>query len=188
MEDLIALPMAQQRQQRLKDAVQEYGRGLFKFIRGRVKNDADAEDIIQDVWYQLGSIIDIEPIEQLSAWLFRVSRNRIVDKQRKKHPHSLEEITVMDDEGDSYFTEVILADLINPESELEQKYLREAIFSALDELPEAQRMVFVWNELEDMTFQEIADITGENIKTLISRKRYAVAYLRERLKLLYKEY
>lgn len=188
MEDLIALPMAQQRQQKLKDAVQENGRNLFKFIRGRVKSDADAEDIIQDVWYQLSNIIDIEPIEQLSAWLYRVSRNRIVDKQRKKQPQSLEDFTYKDEDGDIYYTEAFLADLINPESELEQKFLREAIFSALDELPETQRMVFVWNELEDLTFQEIADITGENIKTLISRKRYAVAYLRERLKTLYKEY
>ena len=186
MEDVIILPMVQQRQQKLKDAVQEYGRNLFKFIRGRVKNDADAEDILQDVWYQLSSIIDIEPIEQLSAWLFRVSRNKIVDKQRKKTPLLLEDFTTEDE--DIYYPEAFLADLINPESELEQKLLREAIFSALEELPEPQRLVFVWNELEDMTFQEIADITGENIKTLISRKRYAVAYLRERLKTLYKEY
>jgi len=186
MEDLIALPMAQQ--QKLKNAVQEYGKNLFKFIRGRVKSDADAEDIIQDVWYQLSKVIDIEPIEQISAWLFRVSRNRIVDKQRKKQTQSLEDFAYTDEDGDIYYTEALLADLINPESELERNALREAIFSALDELPEAQRMVFVWNELDDLTFQEIADITGENIKTLISRKRYAVAFLRERLKTLYKEY
>ncbi|HCT30664.1 MAG TPA: RNA polymerase subunit sigma-24 [Bacteroidales bacterium] len=178
--------MAQQ--QKLKNAVQEYGKNLFKFIRGRVKSDADAEDIIQDVWYQLSKVIDIEPIEQISAWLFRVSRNRIVDKQRKKQTQSLEDFAYTDEDGDIYYTEALLADLINPESELERNALREAIFSALDELPEAQRMVFVWNELDDLTFQEIADITGENIKTLISRKRYAVAFLRERLKTLYKEY
>jgi RNA polymerase sigma factor (sigma-70 family) len=188
MEDIIALPMAQQRQQKLKDAVQEYGKNLFKFIRGRVNNDADAEDIIQDVWYQLSNIIDIEPIEQLSAWLFRVSRNRIIDKQRKKQTQSLEDITRKEEDGETYFVEEILADLINPESELEQKMLREIIFTALDELPEEQRLVFVWNELEDMTFQEMAEITGENIKTLISRKRYAVAYLRERLKKFYRDY
>jgi len=188
MEDLIALPMAQARQQKLKEAVQEYGRNLFKFIRGRVKNDADAEDILQDVWYQLSSIIDIEPIEQLSAWLFRVSRNRILDKQRKKKPQSLEDFAYQDEDGEIYYPEAILANIINPESELEQKAVMDEIFSALDELPEAQRLVFIWNELEDLTFQEIADITGENIKTLISRKRYAVAYLRERLKKLYKDY
>lgn len=187
MEDLIALPMAQQRQQILSNAVQDYGKQLFKFIRGRVKSDADAEDIIQDVWYQLSKVIDIEPIEQISAWLFRVSRNRIVDKQRKKQTRSLDDFALEDEDGETYYPETLLAELINPESELEQSALREAIFTALDELPEAQRMVFVWNELDDLTFQEISDITGENIKTLISRKRYAVAYLRARLKALYNE-
>ena len=97
MEDIIALPMAQQ--QKVKDAVQEYGRGLFKFIRGRVKSDAAAEDIIQDVWYQLSKVIDIEPIEQISAWLFRVSRNRIVDKQRKKQTQSLDDFALEDEDG-----------------------------------------------------------------------------------------
>lgn len=188
MEELIALPMTQQRQQKLSNAVQNYGKQLFKFIRSRVKNDADAEDILQDVWYQLSNIIDIEPIDQISAWLFRVSRNRIVDKQRKKQTHSLEALAHEDEDGETYYPEAILAEIINPESELEQKVVREAIFSALDELPEEQRLVFIWNELEDKTFQEIADVTGENIKTLISRKRYAVAYLRERLKKLYNEY
>jgi RNA polymerase sigma factor (sigma-70 family) len=188
MEDIIALPMTQQRQQNIKDAVQNYGKQLFKFIRSRVTSDADAEDILQDVWYQLSSIIDIGPIEQLSAWLFRVSRNRIVDKQRKKHPLSLEALALVDEDGETYYPEAILEDIINPESEFEQKIVRDAIFSALDELPDEQRLVFIWNEFDDMTFQEIADITGENIKTLISRKRYAVMYLRERLKKLYNEY
>lgn len=180
--------MAQARQQKLKEAVQDYGKSLFKFIRGRVKSESDAEDILQDVWYQLSSIIDIEPIEQLSAWLFRVSRNRIVDRQRKKQPQSLEDFSFEDEEGDAFYPESIIAELINPESELEQKFVREAIFTALEELPKEQRLVFIWNEMEDRTFQEISDITGENIKTLISRKRYAVAYLRERLKNLYKDY
>jgi RNA polymerase sigma factor (sigma-70 family) len=187
MEDLIILPMTQQRQQSLVKAVQNYGKQLFKFIRSRVKSDADAEDILQDVWYQLSSIIDIEPIEQLSAWLYRVSRNRIVDKQRKKTPQRLEELSYIDEDGEVYYPEEILADIINPESEFEQKAVHDAIFNALDELPDEQRMVFVWNELEGLTFQQIADITGENIKTLISRKRYAVLYLRARLEKLYNE-
>jgi len=187
MEDVILLPMAQQRQQNLVNAVQSYGKQLFKFIRSRVKSDADAEDILQDVWYQLSSIIDIEPIEQLSAWLYRVSRNRIVDKQRKKTPQLLEELTYIDEDGEIFYPEAILADIKNPESEFEQKLVHEAIFKALDELPSEQRLVFIWNELDGMTFQQIADITGDNIKTLISRKRYAVAYLRERLQKTYYE-
>jgi len=153
MEDLISLPMAQARQQMLSNAVQDYGNKLFKFIRGRVKSEADAEDILQDVWYQLSSIIDIEPIEQLSAWLFRVSRNRILDKQRRKKPQSLEDFAYQDEDGEIYYPEAILADIINPESELEKKAVMDVIFSALDELPEAQRLVFIWNELENMTFQ-----------------------------------
>ena len=180
--------MVQQRQQNIKIAVQSYGKQLFKFIRSRVSSDADAEDILQDVWYQLSSIIDIEPIDQLSSWLFKVSRNRIVDKQRKKTPQSLEELAYMDEDGEMYYPEAVLADIINPENEFEQKAVHEAIFSALDELPEEQKLVFVWNELDGLTFQQIADITGENIKTLISRKRYAVAQLRERLQKLYNEY
>ena len=85
MDELIAIPMAQ-RQQSIQNAVQEYGKRLLGFIRSRVKNDQDAEDILQDVWYQLSSIIDTEPIELLSSWLYRVSKNRIVDKKRKHKP------------------------------------------------------------------------------------------------------
>ena len=85
MDELIAIPMVQ-RQQSIQNAVQEYGKRLFSFIRSRVKSDEDAEDILQDVWYQLISIIDTQPIELLSSWLFRVSKNRIVDKKRKQKP------------------------------------------------------------------------------------------------------
>ena len=177
--------MTLQRQQNIKNAVQNYGKQLFKFIRSRVKSDADAEDILQDVWYQLSSIIDVQPIEQISAWLYRVSRNRILDKQRKKTPESLESLAYQDEDGEMFYPEAVLSVLINPESELEQKGLHEAIFKALDELPNEQRLVFIWNELDGLTFQQIAEITGENVKTLISRKRYAVAYLRERLQKLY---
>jgi len=177
--------MAQQRQQNIVNAVQNYGKQLFRFIRSRVKSDADAEDILQDVWYQLSSVIDIEPIGQLSAWLFRVSKNRIIDKQRKKTPELLEGLGYEDENGDIFYPEVFLSEIINPESEFEQQVVREAIFNALDELPDDQRLVFIWNELDGLTFQQIADITGDNIKTLISRKRYAVAHLRKRLQKLY---
>jgi RNA polymerase sigma factor (sigma-70 family) len=187
MVDLIAIsPMA--KQQRVLDAVQDYGKRLFSFIRGRVKSDEDAEDILQDVWYQLSSIVDTEPIEQLSAWLFRVSRNRIVDKHRKQKPQSLEDLAYEDEDGDLIYLEALMADEVNPEIELERAFLREEFFAALSELPEKQREVFVWNEMEDMTLQQIADKSGDNIKTIISRKRYAVANLRQRLQNLYDEY
>jgi RNA polymerase sigma factor (sigma-70 family) len=187
MVDLITLsPMA--KQQKILDAVQNYGKRLFGFIRSRVRTDEDAEDILQDVWYQLSSLVDIEPIEQLSSWLFRVSRNRIVDKQRKLKPQSLEDLAYEDEDGELVYSEILFSDELNPETELERALLREEIFTALSELPQKQRDVFVWNELEDKTLQEIADKTGESIKTIISRKRYAVAYLRECLQNMYNEY
>ena len=175
-------------QQSILYAVQNYGKRLFSFIRNRVNNDEDAEDILQDVWYQLSSIVDTEPVEQLSAWLYRVSRNRIADKNRKHMPLALEDLAYEDEAGDRVYPEALLADSFNPETELEREYFREAFFAALQELPVKQRDVFVWNELEDMTLQQIADKTGDNIKTIISRKRYAVAHLRKRLQNMYNDY
>jgi RNA polymerase sigma factor (sigma-70 family) len=176
------------KQQRIIDAVQNYGKRLFGFIRSRVKSNEDAEDILQDVWYQLSSMVDIEPIEQLSSWLFRVSHNRIVDKQRKLRPGSLEDLAYEDEEGEFVYPEALLADETNPEIELERAFLKEEFFKALEDMPQKQREVYVWNELEGMTLQEIANKTGEKIKTIISRKVYAVAYLRARLREIYNEY
>jgi RNA polymerase sigma factor (sigma-70 family) len=176
------------KQQRILDAVQNYGKRLFGFIRSRVKSNEDAEDILQDVWYQLSRILDSEPIEQLSAWLFQVSRNRIADKQRKFKPQSLEDLAFEDEEGELVYPEALIADFRNPEIELERVLFREEFFAALYALPQKQREVFIWNEMEDLTLQEIADRTGENIKTIISRKRYAVAHLREWLQEIYNEY
>ena len=177
-----------QRQQNIQHAVQNYGKRLLGFIRSRVKSDEDAEDILQDVWYQLSSIIDTEPIVQLSSWLYRVSRNRIVDKNRKKSPQSLADFVYEDEDGEVVYPQGLLSDSLTPETELEQSYIRESLYTALSKLPEKQRDVFVWNELEDMTLQEIADKTGESIKTIISRKRYAIAHLRERLQFMYNDY
>jgi RNA polymerase sigma factor (sigma-70 family) len=187
MDELIAIPMAQ-RQQSIQYAVQNYGKRLFSFIRSRVKNDQDAEDILQDVWYQLISIIDTHPIELLSSWLYRVSRNRIVDKKRKQKPQPLEDLAYKDKAGEMVFPEALLMDDKNPETEFERSYFRELFFKALSELPDKQREVFVLNELDDLTLQQIADTTGESIKTIISRKRYAVAHLRKRLQEMYYNY
>ena len=168
--------------------MQEYGKRLLRFIRSRVKNDEDAEDILRDVWYQLSSIIDTEPIVQLSSWLYRVSKNRIVDKKRKKSAQSLTDLVYEDEDGEMVWPEALLTDSTNPDSELERSFIRDSFLTALNELPDKQKEVFVWNELEDLTLQEIADKTGESIKTIISRKRYAVAHLRKRLQGLYDEY
>ncbi|HNW69959.1 MAG TPA: sigma-70 family RNA polymerase sigma factor [Bacteroidales bacterium] len=187
MDELITLPMVQ-RQQSIIYAVQHYGKRLFSFIRSRVKNDEDARDILQDVWYQLSTAIESEPVGKLSSWLYRVSKNRIIDKNRKQTTLSLEDFAYVDEDGAWQYPEALLEDEVKPDMEFEQAYFREKLFAALDELPEKQRQVFVWNEMEEMTLQEIADKTGDNIKTIISRKRYAVAYLRKRLQKMVYDY
>lgn len=177
-----------QRQESINDAVQSYGKRLFGFIRNRVKNDEDAKDILQDVWYQLTAIIDTEPFVQLSSWLYRVSRNKIVDKNRKQTTISLDDMVYEDEEGEMIYPEALIIDSNPSDSEFDKVYFKEILFRALNELPEKQREVFVMNELEDFTLQQIADITGESIKTIISRKRYAVLHLRERLQNIYNNY
>jgi RNA polymerase sigma factor (sigma-70 family) len=184
---MMTITMADQRRQNIIQAVRDYGRRLFYFIRGRVKTDEDAEDILQDVWYQFSNILNAEPIEQTSAWLFRVARNRIIDKYRKHQTTSLEEMLDDDEEGNFNFGEFLLAETLTPETEYFKSIFWQQLFTALDELPEEQKQVFIWNELEDISFNEIAERTGEKINTLITRKRYAVLHLRKRLEQLYKE-
>ncbi len=168
-------------------AIQEYGKRLFSFIRHRVKTDEDAEDILQDVWYQLSNTLSAEPIEQVGSWLYTVARNRITDSYRKQKPLHLDEFVYEDEEGEVSYKDLFLADRVTPEDKYERKLFWQEFGKALKDMPEEQRQVFVWNELEDMTFREIAEKTGENIKTLISRKRYAVNFLRERLETVYEE-
>ena len=182
------IPMAEKRNQTVGSAIQTYGQRLFQFIRGKVSTNADAEDILQEVWYQFSKVIDTEPIEQASGWLFRVARNRVTDSYRKKREDLLEDYAYEDEEGDVLFKEILFADYDTPETEMFKQVFWEELYAALDELPEAQRYVFIWNEIEGKTFQEISDDTGVNIKTLISRKGYAVKYLRTRLATLYEEF
>jgi RNA polymerase sigma factor (sigma-70 family) len=184
MDKLVELPILK-RQQSIKHTVQNYGKRLFSFIRSRVNSDEDAEDILQDVWYQLSSIIDLDTIEYMSSWLYSVSKNKIVDKMRKQTTSSLDDMIYEDEEGEIIFPEAFFAENTNPETEFDKAYFKEAYFKALNELPEKQREVFIWNEMDELTLQEIADKSGESIKTIISRKRYAVAYLRARLQNLY---
>jgi RNA polymerase sigma factor (sigma-70 family) len=173
--------------QNIIQAVSDYGKRLFYFIRGRVNTDEDAEDILQDVWYQFSNVMNSEPIEQTSAWLYRVARNRIIDKYRRQEPDSLEEMFADDETGEFNFKELLLAEDKNPETEHLRNIFWEQLFAGLDELPEEQKQVFVLNELEDISFNEIAERTGEKINTLISRKRYAVLHLRKRLEQLRKD-
>ncbi len=180
--------MAASREQTITQTIRNYGDRLFRFIRGRVNSDADAEDVLQDVWFQLSRIVDLSTVENLNAWLHRVARNRLTDRYRKKQPEALEDLRFGDEDGEGAFIDDFLPSSDDtPEEAYFRQIVWETLYEALDELPEAQRDVFVWNELEDETFQSISDRTGVNIKTLISRKRYAVQHLRERLADLHEE-
>lgn len=179
--------MAEDKKQNIVDTVKNYSKRLFGFIRGKVNTDADAEDILQDVWYQFTNVSATQTIEEVSGWLFAVARNKITDRYRKKKPDLLEDYQYEGEDGELYFRDMLLAIKENPELEDFKDLFWEELFEALGELPEAQREVFVLNELEDMTLQEIADRSNENIKTIISRKRYAVLHLRKRLQYLYDE-
>ena len=183
----MTITVTDQRKQNILQAVREYGKRLFRFIRRRVNTDEDAKDILQDVWYQFSNVLNSEPIEQTSAWLFRVARNRIIDKYRKRHSDSFEEIFTEEDEGEFNLREILLTGNRLPESNQLRELFWQQLFTALDELPLEQQQVFIWNELEDISFKEISARTGEKISTLISRKRYAVLHLRKRLEQLYRE-
>lgn len=174
------------RTKNILQAIQDYGRQLSGFIRSRVSNEEEAEDILQDVWYQLSRQPEIEAIESISGWLFRVARNRITDSYRRKRSESLDEFETEEDWGGD-LKEIFLSTDFNPETDQLRQIFWEELKTALEELPENQRNVFIWNELEGLTFREISERTGDNIKTLISRKRYAVQQLRFRLEALYKE-
>jgi len=162
----------------------ERGR-LRGFIRSRVPDPGDVEDILQDVFYELVEAARLlKPIEQVGAWLFRVARNRITDRFRKKTTESIGEI---DEDGPS------LDDLLpspggSPEAVYARRLLLEELDAALDELPEAQRSVFIAHELEGRSFKDIADDTGVGINTLLARKRYAVLYLRRRLQAIHDDF
>jgi RNA polymerase sigma factor (sigma-70 family) len=161
---------------------------LFDFIRRRVRSVEDAEDILQDVLYQLAASYSLtEPIEQMSAWLFRVARNKIIDWYRKNKPGTL----ARDEHagGEPPNLEDILSDnSMRPDTLYGRSVVWSELAEALDDLPEEQREVFVMNELEGRSFKEIAAETGEPINTLLSRKRYAILALREKLQELYDEF
>jgi RNA polymerase sigma factor (sigma-70 family) len=170
----------------IADSVKEYGKRLFAFIRGKVRSEQDAEDILQEVWYQFSNTPEI--IDQAGAWLYRVARNKIIDRYRKREPESLEDYPGTNDESEPGFKQILLADSNNPEIEYLKGLFWEQLNKGLKELPAEQRDIFIWNELDGRTFASIAAETGENIKTLISRKGYAVKHLRKRLQDLYDDF
>lgn len=183
----ISIGMAEQARKNKTWAIKEYGKRLFGFIRGRVRNEEDAEDLLQDVWYQFSNLSDLDEVESMSGWLYQVARNKITDYYRRKRTGSIEDYAYENEEGELNFREMLLMDDTDPDSALFREMFWEELMNGLAELPEKQREVFVLNELENMTLQQIADRTGENIKTVISRKGYAVKHLRSKLETLYKE-
>ena len=182
--------MAKDRNEQIEDTVKRTRGRLFNFIRKNV-GDAEAEDILQDVFTQFVVGYDeIRSIEGVSSWLFTTARNRITDLFRKKKPipFSDRKIDQKDGEDGPLSLEDILPDLSSmPDKEYFRSVIWEAVNEALDELPTEQRNVFVWHEFEDQSFKEISEKTGETVNTLLSRKRYAVLHLRNKLEELYNE-
>ena len=182
--------MAIEQDQRISDVVKREQSRLRSFIRRRVPDPRDAEDILQEVFYELVEANRLlTPIDHVTGWLFRVARNRIIDLFRKKQPENFSDAAVADEDGELLRLEELLP---SPDAGPEALYARSLLLDeleiALDELPEEQREVFVAHELEGRSFKEIAADTGVSINTLLSRKRYAVLHLRERLREIYGEF
>ncbi len=191
MEDAASLErMALERDQRIAEVVEREQSRLRRFIRRRVRDPRDAEDILQDVFYALVEANRLlMPIEHVTGWLFRVARNRITDLFRKKKPESFSDAAVAAEDDEP----LQLGDLLpSPDAGPEALYARNVLLDelelAVDELPEEQREVFVAHELEGRSFKQMAAATGLNVNTLLSRKRYAVLHLRERLQAIYEEF
>ena len=188
METAAQLHMSEQKARSITNTIKQFNRKLFGFVRDKVKSTEDAEDILQDVWVQLSNLSDIGDLENVSAWLYEVARNKITDKSRKKKNLALEDYSYENEEGEFNFKEILLLDdNNNPELAFFKEIFWKEFQIAINELPENQREVFLLNEMEDMTLQQIADQKGENIKTIISRKGYAVKHLRNKLNYLYEE-
>src|ERR1700685_1972323 len=156
---------------------------LRSFIRKHVADTSEAEDIVQDVFDELLEAYRLmKPVEHVTAWLFRVARNRMIDLFRKKRPGSLREPVISSDDGDMLLLEDMLPSAeASPEAAYARNMLLDALEDAIEELPEAQREVFIAHELTRSSFKEISAETGVSVNTLLSRKRYAVLYLRQRL-------
>ena len=176
--------------QRISEVVKREQSRLRNFIRRRVPNPADVEDILQEVFYELVEANRLlMPIDHVTGWLFRVARNRITDLFRKKQPESFSDTRVEDEDGYVLRVEDLLP---SPDAGPEALYIRGVLLDelelALEELPDEQREVFVAHELEGRSFKELSAASGVNINTLLARKRYAVLHLRGRLQTIYDEF
>src|SRR5664279_28494 len=191
MKDAASLKrMSLEQDRRISEVVKREQSRLRHFIRRRVPDPRDAEDILQEVFYELVEANRLlMPIEHVTGWLFRVARNRITDLFRKKKPQSFSDAATADDNGELLHLEDLLP---SPDAGPDALYARSVLVDelefALDELPDEQREVFVGHELEGRSFKEMAAETGVSVNTLLSRKRYAVLHLRERLRSIYDEF
>ena len=186
MRDPLAVPYVEhlmsEQDRRIAETIEREGGRLRDFIRRRVP-DVDAEDVLQDVFSELVEAYRLmKPIEQAGAWLFRVARNRIVDRFRKKKPDSFPSVS------SGSFEDLLPSPDAGPEAAYARRVLLDELQAALDELPAEQRFVFVAHELQGRTFRELAEETGVSINTLLSRKRYAVLQLRRRLQDIHDEF
>jgi RNA polymerase sigma factor (sigma-70 family) len=182
--------MAFEQDQRISDVVKREQSRLRNFIRRRVADPLDAEDILQDVFYRLVEANRLlMPIEHVTGWLFRVARNRITDLFRKKEPENFSEIEPVDEENELLpFEDLLPSPEAGPEALYARSVLLDELERALAELPQEQRAVFIAHEFEGRSFKELSAETGESVNTLLSRKRYAVLHLRERLQRVYDEF
>jgi RNA polymerase sigma factor (sigma-70 family) len=183
--------MTSQQDESISEVVRQEKNRLRNFIRSRVEDPLDAEDILQEVFYELVVAFRLmQPLDHVAAWLFRVARNRITDRFRKKKPDaSLDRHAIDIEDGEP----LMLRDMLpSPEGGPEAAYARNVLVQeleeALDDLPREQRDVFIAHEIEGRNFKDLAAETGVSVNTLLSRKRYAVLHLRERLQEIYNEF
>jgi RNA polymerase sigma factor (sigma-70 family) len=173
---------------RITEAISGESKRLLNFIRRRVPNESEAEDILQDVMFDYVEAYRLpEPIEQVGAWLFRVARNRIIDRFRKKKEVPLQE-TTRDDEDDGSLDDMLPSPDAGPEAVYMRGVLMDELSVAMDELPLEQREVFIAHEFDGRSFKELSQESGVAVNTLMARKRYATLYLRKRLQIIYDEY
>ena len=192
MDDTLSLKlMTEEQNLRIAETLEREQGRLRNFIRSRVLDESDAEDILQEVFYELVQAYRLmKPVERAGAWLFRVARNRIIDRFRGRRqeaaithpPGGIEEAELFP------WEDLLPSPDAGPEAAYARAVLMEEIAAALDELPEEQREVFVAHELEGRSFRELAGATGLSVNTLLSRKHYAVLYLRRRLRAIYEEF
>jgi RNA polymerase sigma factor (sigma-70 family) len=182
--------IALEQDRRISDTVTRERSRLLAFIRHRVPDPRDAEDILQDVFYELVEANRLlMPIQHVTGWLFRVARNRITDLFRKKTPERFSEAAIPDENGEMLRLEDLLPSPdAGPDALYARSVLLEELEAAISELPKEQREVYVGHEIEGRNFNDMAAETGVSVNTLLSRKRYAVRHLRERLQDVYNEF